>query len=355
MTDAHPEAGLHLAWTRQLYRWWHHYNGEYLAGVLSVPQIVLNDSETALGHWDLRRRRLAISLGHVRRDPWTHVMETLRHEMAHQYADEVLRPQGETAHGRAFGHACERLRCRTPNVQDPSEPEFVGDGILRRLQKVLSLTGSPNENEAQAAMHKARRLLLRYNIDTLEYDAGRCFDYRVLGDVKGRRAAYELWMAQILHRFFFVEVLWAPSYVALDDRAGTVLHIYGTEANLDMAEYVYDYLAALLQGLWPAYRRDAGLKGNRERLRYTAGVLEGLHDRLEEEDGRVVAGSELVWLGDPELQRYYRHLNPRVRTRQGGGGRGGEAYEDGLRQGRQVRIHRPLAEASASGRPLLGA
>ena len=37
--SAHLHAGLHAAWNRQLYRWWHQYNEQYLAGALQVPMI----------------------------------------------------------------------------------------------------------------------------------------------------------------------------------------------------------------------------------------------------------------------------------------------------------------------------
>jgi hypothetical protein len=348
--EAPLRAQLELAWNRQLNRWWHHYNTEYLDEVLLVPQIDLSRGEQALGRWDLHRRRLSVSLHHIETDPWSEVLETLRHEMAHQYADEVLGAGCEKPHGPAFRRACQRLRCRPQAVwhREGGGGAAEESAVMRRLKKVLSLAASPNENEAQVAMRKARRLLLEYNIDAVEFDHQRQFSYRVLGQVKGRRAAYELWLAQILHRFFFVEVLWAPSYEAATDRSGTVLHIYGTEANLDMADYIYAYLNTLLENLWQGYRDLQGLAGNRQRLPYKGGVLEGLHARLENQASQVATGTDLVWKGDPLLNRYYSYLHPRVRTRRSGGGQGGAAYEAGVRQGHKVSIHRPL-EGTADG------
>ena len=48
--------------------------------------------------------RLATRLVHD--EPWQVVIEVLRHEMAHQYVDEVLRIHDESAHGPAFRKVC---------------------------------------------------------------------------------------------------------------------------------------------------------------------------------------------------------------------------------------------------------
>ena len=339
------ENGLRAAWNRRLYAWWSHYNEEYLNDALRAPRIELSQSETELGHWERRQRRLAISTRHIERDPWLEVMETLRHEMAHQYADEVLRAVDERAHGPAFVRGCQRLRC-SPRAHAREGEKAAGeeDPVLGRLKKVLALTDSPNEHEAETAVQKARRLLLRYNIDAVQLDDERRFAHRHLGAIKGRRASYELWLAQILHEFFFVEIIWVESYRPGEDKGGTVLQVCGTLANLEMAEYVYGYLTELLDRLWREYKKERKLRGNRERQRYFAGVLEGFFNKLQEQERTIQADEALVWKGDGELQEYYRYLHPRVQTRYGRGVTVSDAYRHGLEDGRKVTIHRPVGE-----------
>jgi len=347
----HLRAELQEAWTRKLYAWWHHYNTEFLGGALKAPIIELGEARHRLGLWDGERRRIIIAGHHVEADPWTAVMDTLRHEMAHQFAFEVWRAEGEPQHGEAFRRACLRLRCE-PRACAPREGGRDEDErLLRVLKKVLSLADSPNENEAQAAVNKARRLLLDYNLDIVALDRQRQFEERSLGAVKGRRASWELWLAMILNEYFFVEVLWARTYDAHRDRDGSVLRVFGTPANLDMATYVYEYLSGLLPRLWASYRERAGLTGNGERLRYWAGVMQGFHAKLGEQamrlaSGRLASGSgALVWKGDPRLHDYYRHRNPRVEMRRTTGVRASEAYRDGVDDGRKVSIRRPLTES----------
>jgi len=342
-------AELRQTWGRKLLMWWRHYNEEYLAGALRLPVVEVVDSVAVLGRWHAAERRLAIAARHIERDPWLDVLDTLRHEMAHQYVGEVLKVDDETAHGEAFRRACQKLRC-SPRASTASKRGAVADEdrLMQRLRKVLSLADSPNEHEAETAVQKARLLLLRYNIDIVALDAARQFSRRALGSIKGRRASYELWLALILQEYFFVETIWAETYIAARDRTGTVLEIYGTDANLDMAAYVYDYLTQLLPPLWNAYRSAQGLDSNRERQRYWAGVLEGFYHKLQDQDQHMHGEKEdlMRWKGDERLRQYYAHINPRVRVRYGRGVEPSEAYRAGLVDGRNVQIHRPVAAAA---------
>ena len=377
---------LRTAWLRMLAKWWHHYNHEFLRDALAIPVIELSQSDERLGAWDRGFRRIMISALHVERDPWGQVLDTLRHEMAHQFVDEVLRPAGESAHGAAFSSACERLRCSASARSRPSHGEdrgiageglrgaageglrgaageglrIAGEGpqeerVIRLVQKLLSLAQSPNENEAQAAMRKARRLLLEYNIELVQDNAARQFERRQLGEVKGRHPAWELWVAMLLSDFFFVEVLWAHSYDAPADRSGTVLEIYGTRTNLAMAEYVYSFLTGLLPRLWDQYRVQQLLGDNRERMRFFAGVVQGFHEKLTLESRREqqrqaeAVTTALVWHGDQQLRAYYHHHNPRITTRMTGGVAATDAFHHGVAQGRQVTIHQPVEQAAGLG------
>ena len=158
--------------------------------------------------------------------------------------------------------------------------------------------------------------------------------------------------------FFFVETLWVRTYRAQEDKVGTVLEIYGTSANLDMAVYVYAYLSGPIERLWSAYKRREGLAANRERQRYWAGILEGFHHKLCEQDHAIgVSPGEmsLVWRGDDRLRTYYRHINPRVRTRYGTGVADSAAYRDGLEEGQKVQIRRPVESTDGFGGCLHGA
>ena len=355
LDPAELESDLHRTWGRRLAGWWTQYNDDYVKGRMQAPIFRIGSSESVLGRWDGTRREITLSARHILRDDWAAVLDTLRHEMAHQYVQEVLGVTDEPPHGPAFARTCERLRCsRSAGSRVESLTGQGPDKTLRVIQKLLSLAESPNENEAQAAVQKARRLLVKYNVDVVELDRQRNFSLRTLGDVKARHTSAELWIGSILGRFFFVESLWCQSYDPAHDRRGSALQIYGTAENLDLAAYVYDYLSGLLPLLWDDYRRTLGLTHNRERQRYYAGVLEGFFEKLTEQERSMVASEALVWKGDPQLTTFFKYHNPRVVTRSGGGVRRTETYEDGVAEGKRVSIRKPVKDGPGGEVRLLG-
>ena len=159
------------AWNRKLYYWWHEYNREYLSCAMNVPVVRLGEGRSNHGSWDRMTRTITISAPHIEHDAWLSVMDTLRHEMAHQYVDEILKVPDEPPHGRAFRETCTRLRCSARSSADDSnkfERDDTGEAkVLRVLKKVLSLAESPNEHEAHVAVQKARHLLVKYNRDVV--------------------------------------------------------------------------------------------------------------------------------------------------------------------------------------------
>lgn len=343
---------LRTAWNHQLYHWWAHYNTLYLSGALQRPVIQIGRGIKELGSWDGDRRLLTLSESHLWRHPWLLVMETLRHEMAHHYVQEVLQVRGEPPHGPAFRHACERLRCSpraragADDLKGPDLPPEAEDRMLVKVRKLLALTGSPHAHEAQAAMNKAHGLLLKHNLDRVDLDRERAFSTRCLGEVRGRWSSCEYRLASILNEFFFVLVFAAQSYDARRDRPGKVLQIYGTPENLSMAEYVYTYLTGLLDALWAQYRAQKGPASPHERQRYCAGLLTGFYQKLQGQARNLQERHALVWKGDPRLKAYFKRHNPRTTTRYSRGVRQTRVYQDGISKGRQIVLRRPLQDAA---------
>lgn len=215
------------------------------------------------------------------------------------------------------------------------------------VAKLMALGSSPNEHEAAAAIRKARCLMLQHEIEFVESDEER-FGVVQLGPIRRRRHAWEYTLAQVLAEFFFVKVIWSRSYDSARLTSGHVLHVYGTHANLEMAGYVHSFLSQVMDVLWERHRSRAGLADNRGRLRYMDGVLRGFGDRLREQDAEVRETGALVWKGDVRLDCFFRYHNPRTRTVYGQVTAGSRAFEAGQRDGRTVRLSRPIATNSNS-------
>ena len=338
-------------WTRELQQWWHTFNSLYLRRALTAPLIMVGGGTRTLGQWDAERRVLTVSAQHIETAPWSAVLETLRHEMAHQYVSDVLRVTNEPPHGPAFRLACERLRVDARATGDATKAS--GDAPQHRIvavvQKLLALGTSPNRHEAAAAVRKAHALLTQHNIDLLEATQDRSFARRQVGAVRRRHHSWEITLASLVAEFFFVEALWTWSFDAHTCKNGRTLELLGTPANLEMAEYVHSYLSATLEPLWIEYRRRARLNGNRERLRYYDGVLLGFRAKLDDERRGLRDERGLVYAGDPKLRDYFRHVHPQTRTRYSHGSSGSQAKEEGRADGGKLQLRRPLGGAGAGG------
>ena len=357
-----PEANamLRQAWVAEIRRWWEQYNEEFLDGVLQPPQILIADTERTLGSWDSTRRSITLSSAHIMESRWSAVLDTLRHEMAHQLCDEhLLGANDEPPHGPTFRIACRQLRVEAtasqrPAPKDGDDAHEAGPGVrlLRKIEKLLSLSSSPNQHEADAAFQKARQLMAEHQIehvigsrDSANYSA---LD---LGPVKGRHQVWEFALANLLERFFFVQTIWTHTFDARRNKRGTVLRLYGTGHDLALAEHVYEYLTTTVQRLWEDYRKQRGLRGHRDRQQYYHGLLLGFGATLEQQESRLHAQHPalVVAAHNPELDAFFRHHHPRIQTTRRGRGQQSQARSDGAETGRSIRLHRPIRQQADSG------
>jgi hypothetical protein len=348
-------AELEAAVVRALRRDWELCNYNFFRDALRPPQLVLVDSEARLGRWLPDRRLIEISRQLVLTQPWGVVIEVLKHEMAHQYAHEVLQGYDESAHGEAFRGVCQRLSIDAtasglPRVPGPASEEE--DRLPRRIAKLLALAESPNQHESEAAMREAQRLMLKYNVDASRSAARRRYGFRHLGVPCPRLQAHQHYLAAILGRFFFVEAIWVSVHRPRLGQAGTVLEVCGTDANLEMASYVHDFLLHSADRLWIEHKRRARIAGDRDRRSYLCGVMKGFFEKLEagERDHRQQG---LVWVKDGGLADFYQARHPRRRSVRSRARGSTDAFDSGKAAGQRLVLHKPVrGEAGERGRAL---
>lgn len=353
------DAELRRAWLRRLEREWRALNWQHRLG-LQPPEIVLLGSSRRWGSWDRARRRIGISERQVACYTWDSVADTLRHEMAHQYVDEVLGGD-RRPHGALFAGACHRLGISPSATGDggvpierPAPDRTADDGRLRRIRKLLALAGDRcNEHEARTALATARRLLLEYNVDVAEAEGLTDYAHRVLGPPSRRTPAYRNRLALLLREHFFVRVLWLPVYDAEADREGKGLEVMGTTFNVDMAAYVWDFLHSQGELLWQQFRRGAGPQRPYARHQFLDGLMAGFQQHVADERARPQEGRALVWKGDAALESWSGRRHPRVRSSKWYGARPTAARAAGVEEGRRLRLRRPIENAPAArGREL---
>jgi hypothetical protein len=332
-----------------------------MARALRPPSFELCDMGSLWGRWEGGPvRRIQLSRKLVWDHPWYAVVEVLRHEMAHQLAEEILGAQGESPHGPTFRQACQWLRT-TPRASDsyPTLDQHLAssgggeeDRMQARVRKLLALAESPNQHEAELALAKAQELMARHNIELHERSGVRNYLSIRLGRCKKRHARDAYVLAGILGEFYLVQPIWVPGYDPRRDAAGTVLEISGEAANVRLAHYVYDYLRHYCDSQWAQFSRNRKL-GRTARRDFSLGILmafaEKLRQTVEEAAPEIQA---LVRSGDPELNQYVAERYPQLRTRRSSALRcHPEALAEGQKRGRDLSIH-PGVETGQPARRL---
>ena len=340
---------LRAAWLKRLRHEWDRINWAWDLG-LRAPDLALHAGGRRLGLWKREDRVISLREDHLADNAWPAVVDTLKHEVAHQFVDEAL--GGGAPHGGAFKDTCRRLGI-DGGARGPAGPP-QDDARVRRIRKLLALAdGRGDEHEAQSALAHARRLLLEYNLDVLDLDRPPGYTARVLPPLQPRIRAWRRRLGGVLTEYFFVDAIWMPSYDAREDREMWGLEVAGTAVNVDLAEYVWEFVARQGDRLWKDWRREAGPQRPYARLQYLDGVVEGVAGRLASERAPADTDQALVWTGDPRLQEWFGRRHPRVRRRRWRGAGLGAARSAGVEAGGDLRIHRPVETGPGGGGGLL--
>lgn len=366
MTTAHPSdhqaqaarlgAELEAALVRELFRTYQDLNASFFHRKLMAAGIELSDAESRLGRWVPEFRIIEIARRLVLGQPWGVVVEVLKHEMAHQYVSEVLGKRDETAHGPAFREICERLgidatAAGLPSVDGKSDADAR---VLERIARLLALAESANVHEAQAAMSAAQRLMLKHNLESLgDPRRPHAYGFRHLGQPTGRVSEAARLLGGILGKHFFVAVIWVPVYRPAEAKRGTVLEACGSPANLEMAAYVHAFLTQTAEQLWREHKKARRIRGNKDRRTFLAGVMLGFLEKL---NAQLVVNREtgMVWVGDADLEGFYRKRHPRIVHVRHAGSRRTEAHHEGRAAGRKIVLHKPVHSGPSGGVRLLG-
>lgn len=142
---------------------------------MAKPTLQLHDGRNNLGRWVHESRTMSFSRHLVYERSWHLTVEVLKHEMAHQYCDEVLHVEGETPHGKTFQAVCHKhsidASAAAGEPDDHENEAAAPNAIVEKIRRLLAMAegranaGEANKAEAEAAAKAARNLMLKYNIE----------------------------------------------------------------------------------------------------------------------------------------------------------------------------------------------
>jgi hypothetical protein len=334
---------------------------------MQKPLISIRDMKKRLGYWSAERKEISLSRDLVLNHSWDSVLEVFYHEMAHQFAHQVLNAFEETPHGPAFIKACYHLRANPeasgsyPPLDDRLNGSHLSsqDKIMVKVKKLMALAQSRNRHEAESAMAKAHELILKYNIDIIEKNRYRRFTSIFLGDpaLRHTRDIYDL--ASLLESFYFVKGIWIPSYVIKKGKMGRVLEITGTMQNLKIASYVFEVVKNYIDSEWIRYNKKKKLNFYRK-TDFAVGIIRGFRRKLEIQKSSVenlppgpARIFALTKIEDHQLENYYHYKYPKIskfsraNSRQDYG-----VISDGMKTGKKLIISQGIEESRISGKYL---
>jgi hypothetical protein len=338
---------------RAVFREYQSTNVLLFKGALQCPLFRFADVLSVLGRWLPGERAIELSRSLLTDQGWGVLVEVLKHEMAHQYVDEVLNVRDQGSHGAMFRAVCAERNIDARASGTPTKESCSAEAlhVLDRVAKLLSLAQSDNQHEAQAAMSAAQRLMLKYNIDAAVQGGGDHV-FRHIGSATCRRSTAQRWLSSILVQHFFVRAIWVPIWRHSEGKRATILEVCGTSENVELASYVHDFLLGSAEQLWRCHKKARKIRSDAGRRSYCAGVMAGFSEKLAAE--RTKNEQEgLVWVGNGELERFFRTRHPRVTFSRRGSSALASEYAEGRRAGRTIVLHRGLATRDQAAGPRL--
>ena len=328
------------------------------------PVFSLRDMDGRWGYWSREKREICLSRHLVLNHSWDAVREVLVHEMAHQYAVEVLGGANEPPHGPKFKQACYLLRAN-PSASGNYRPldERIASGaigpqdkILGRVKKLMALAQSKNPHEAEAAMTKAHEFIAKYNVDLLSRNEDRQFVSVFVGAPALRHFREDYHLSSLLQDFYFVCGIWVPAYVLAKGKMGRVLEISGTVQNIRLASYVYDFVRRYIDSQWQGYNKVKGLNRYRK-TDFAVGIIQGFCSKLKvqtEKKKEIKGRRSLISIHDPLLQKHMNYKYPHTASIRGRAVRKDRlVLEAGIRAGKDLVIYKGINDKERARTGLL--
>lgn len=318
---------------------------------LNLPNINVEDVTSRWGRYDPLTKTVYISKKLIENYSWDSVVETLKHELAHFLVEELYKVS-EVPHGKAFREACIKIGASNKaraNDADIGEPLDLRDNVKikenslhSKIKKLFALSSSLNENESNEALKKANELILKYNINCDENNHSAEYEYKVIVKKTKKIQSEELMILNILNEFFFIEYIIIPYYSPLNDNYVSALEFIGKPENIEMSEYIYNFLKRKCDDLWNEHKLIYGSKGKREKKSFLIGVLDGFKKTLIS----LVKESNchaLIESRHKELVKFLKFRHPRIRkVTKNGIIVNPTAYSCGENAGKKIRINPAL-------------
>ena len=202
--------------TRQLYKEYDYICFQYKIK-LNKPLIVIDDLTSTWGTWNHQAKIITISSSLISNYSWDIVLNILKHEMAHQIVSDLF--LAKEIHGILFQKACDLIglpkefRKSTLNMDNKlshwknSSFAYEDQNILRKVEKLLSLAQSENENESLLAMEKVQEIYTKYNIKRIKDNLDSDYFTLLINFKKKTVPSTYIYISSLIQNHYFVNII----------------------------------------------------------------------------------------------------------------------------------------------------
>ena len=289
------------------------YRNRFLFKSYLIPlNIVVFEKKNIFGHFEPHTYQIGLhkSLIYTAKDEV--IKNILRHELAH-LINYLEHGDSDSPHGEKFKQVCKRYRWGTEVVAAKMNLEIANqetqsqdvDKILSKISKLLRLAESSNQHESQLATIKANQLLLQHNLNALKNSQEEIVYVKQI--LQGKKNCAKFRAIYEILKYFFV------SPVFNYGKQGFYLEVIGSRANVELADYVGNFLHHELEHLWQlAQQENPALKGIVAKNSFMKGVEQGYVAKLQQTQDEITNNKSLMIIRHnltQQLQLVYPRLS----------------------------------------------
>ncbi|MBF0299640.1 MAG: DUF2786 domain-containing protein, partial [Oligoflexia bacterium] len=282
----------------------------YSSRCIPFSVVVFEDNER-LGFFEGPHYLIGINKSLIYNAKTTVLKNVLRHELAHfivylkYIKSDIVSIISESDHwndysknirdhGEEFKDVCrsynwdmKEIMSATANINlqnENLEGDLESEKIIAKVKKLLALTQSSNQHEAELATLKANQLLIKYNLkdaldhfdDNMNSLKNEIENYAYVKRVlSAKRTSAKMRAILAILRNFLV-------YPILNYGDGVVdLEVTGSRTNVLLADYVASFLDRELDYLWEQVQKENHqMRGIRHKNSFMFGISEGYNAKM---------------------------------------------------------------------------
>lgn len=308
---------------------------------------IVFENDKMLGSYDPIIYQIGLNKGLMFEHDNQTIKNILRHELAHFFTHINFGVKAQ-AHGVEFRSVFELFNWDKSFSKSQIDLSKLlsqtthENKVLQKIKKLLSLANSPNENEARLATKKANELIIKHNLQSLQpEEEHESYVSRVL-HFKRKNPKHD-GIYEIIKNFHVYPVFNQGS-------GGGYLEVVGSKTNVQIAEYVVQYLDQSIDAIWSETKKEnKSLKGVVAKNSFIRSFCQTVSQTLKEQtyyEEQKVDSKELMAI-KADLSLRVQRVYPNLRTSYSKGHKE-DRYAKGLgnKKGKDFKIRPGISEKS---------